>query len=193
MSDPSVAALAERVARLEDERAVLATIYAYGSALDYGDRDVFLDCFTPDADYVVDMRLGAEGSFRCHGHDELARLLRGPHPRARRLAQARHREPVRDVHRRRRNGHELLPSRRCHADERPCRRARVRPLHRRARPSRRRQVAHPLPARRGRESVMSLIGRRTSSGRRRRPGRGCPRSTPSSSATPRTTSMSLRR
>ena len=73
MSEPSMAALAERVARLEDERAVVATLYAYGHALDYGDRGGFLDCFTPDADYVVEMRLGAAGNFRCHGHDDSAR------------------------------------------------------------------------------------------------------------------------
>jgi ketosteroid isomerase-like protein len=77
MSDPSVAALAERVARMEDEREVLATLYAYGSALDYGDRGGFLDCFTPDADYLVEMRLGAEGNFRFHGHDELGAYFDG--------------------------------------------------------------------------------------------------------------------
>ena len=84
MSEPSMAELTERVARLEDERAVAATLYAYGSALDYGDRGRFLDCFTPDADYAVEMRLGAEGNFRYRGHDELGALLRRPHPRARR-------------------------------------------------------------------------------------------------------------
>jgi 3-phenylpropionate/cinnamic acid dioxygenase small subunit len=77
MSDPSMAALADRVAQLEDERAVVTTLYAYGSALDYGDRDMFLDCFTPDADYVVEMRVGAEGNFRCRGHDELGAYFDG--------------------------------------------------------------------------------------------------------------------
>ena len=150
MSDPSVAALAERVARLEDERAVLATIYAYGSALDYGDRDVFLDCFTPDADYVVDMRLGAEGSFRCHGHDELRAYFEG-HTHA---PAAWHKHVTvnpsvtctGDAQRPRAISCASMPRR-----QRPCHRARVRPLHRRARPSRRRQVAHPLPACRGRK------------------------------------------
>jgi hypothetical protein len=74
MSEPSLAELAElveRLARLEDERAIVATLYAYGEALDYGDRRLFLDCFTPDADYFVEMRLGHEGSFSYHGHDEL--------------------------------------------------------------------------------------------------------------------------
>jgi len=77
MSDPSVAALAERVARMEDEREILATLYTYGRALDYGDRGGFLDCFTPDADYVVEMRVGAEGNFRFHGRDELGAYFDG--------------------------------------------------------------------------------------------------------------------
>ncbi len=71
MSDAEIEELTERLARLEDERAIVATLYAYGTALDYGDRQMFLDCFTPDADYVVDMRIGAEGGFEFHGHDEL--------------------------------------------------------------------------------------------------------------------------
>jgi ketosteroid isomerase-like protein len=71
MSGPQSAELAERVARLEDERAIVATLYAYGEALDYGDRKLFLDCFTPDAEYAVEMRLGREGSFSYRGHDEL--------------------------------------------------------------------------------------------------------------------------
>jgi ketosteroid isomerase-like protein len=72
MSEPSAADLAARLARLEDERAVVVTLYAYGEALDYGDRGLFLDCFTPDADYFVEMRLGPEGNFSYHGQDELA-------------------------------------------------------------------------------------------------------------------------
>ncbi len=71
MTDSQIEELTERLARLEDERAIAATLYAYGTALDYGDRHLFLDCFTPDADYVVDMRIGAEGGFEFHGHDEL--------------------------------------------------------------------------------------------------------------------------
>ena len=134
MSDPSVAALAERVARMEDEREVVATLYTYGHALDYGDRGGFLDCFTPDADYVVEMRLGAEGNFRFHGHDELGAYFDG-HTHA---PDAWHkhvtvnpsvRPPATPATR-----DELLPPRRRRADERPHDRPRVRSLHRRARP-----------------------------------------------------------
>jgi ketosteroid isomerase-like protein len=47
-------------------------MYAYGRALDYGDREGFLDCFTDDADYVVDMRLGGAAVLSFHGREELA-------------------------------------------------------------------------------------------------------------------------
>jgi hypothetical protein len=74
MSDRTIDDLVARLRRLEDEAAVQATLYAYGAALDYGDRDQFLRCFTPDAHYEV---------------------LRRPHPRPRGVAQARHDQPVR--------------------------------------------------------------------------------------------------
>jgi ketosteroid isomerase-like protein len=77
MSEPSPAELAERLARLEAERAVVATLYSYGEALDYGDRRLFLDCFTPDADYSVEMRIGPQGNFSYHGHDELTAYFDG--------------------------------------------------------------------------------------------------------------------
>lgn len=77
MPELSLAELADRVARLEDERAVESTLYAYGEALDYGDRELFLDCFTPDADYVVAMRLAPEDGFSCHGHEELGTYFDG--------------------------------------------------------------------------------------------------------------------
>jgi ketosteroid isomerase-like protein len=37
--------LAERVRRLEDERSILDTLYAYGHSLDYGERDEWIDCW----------------------------------------------------------------------------------------------------------------------------------------------------
>lgn len=77
MPETSGEELAGRVARLEDEREVVATLYAYGEALDYGIRDMFLDCFTPDADYSVEIRLGAEAGFRFRGHEELGAYFDG--------------------------------------------------------------------------------------------------------------------
>ena len=72
MSDVDLIALADRVRCLEAERAIVDTMYAYGRGLDYGERDVFLNCFTADADYRVDMRLGGESALHFHGHAELA-------------------------------------------------------------------------------------------------------------------------
>ena len=68
---PADDALAERLARLEAERAIVATLYAYGHGLDYGDRDEFLGCFTADAAYVVAMRIETDNGFEFHGYDEL--------------------------------------------------------------------------------------------------------------------------
>jgi|tagenome__1003787_1003787.scaffolds.fasta_scaffold20558416_2 ketosteroid isomerase-like protein len=65
-------AVSARLDRLEAERDIAATMYAYGRALDYGDREGFLDCFTDDADYVVDMRLGGAAVLSFHGREELA-------------------------------------------------------------------------------------------------------------------------
>jgi ketosteroid isomerase-like protein len=64
--------LSARLDRLEAERAIVQTMYAYGRALDYGDLEGFLDCFTDDADYVVDMRLGGPAVLEFHGREELA-------------------------------------------------------------------------------------------------------------------------
>jgi ketosteroid isomerase-like protein len=75
MSDPTIEALCARLERLEAERAIVDTMYAYGSALDYGDRERFLQCFTPDAEYVVDMRIDGSGGFTFRGHGELAQYF----------------------------------------------------------------------------------------------------------------------
>ena len=72
MDDVDLTALVERVGRLEAERAIADTLYAYGRGLDYGERDVFLNCFTADADYRVDMRIGGESTLHYRGQAELA-------------------------------------------------------------------------------------------------------------------------
>jgi ketosteroid isomerase-like protein len=77
MADQDVTKLVERLTRLEDEAAIRDTLYAYGSALDYGDRDQFLGCFTPDADYFVTMRIEGAGAMEFHGYDELAGYFNG--------------------------------------------------------------------------------------------------------------------
>ena len=76
-SAPDSDAMSERIDRLEVERAIVATLYAYGHALDYGDRDQFLGCFTADAAYVVAMRIDSGNGFEFHGHDELTGYFDG--------------------------------------------------------------------------------------------------------------------
>jgi 3-phenylpropionate/cinnamic acid dioxygenase small subunit len=76
-AEPAADDLRDRLARLEDERAIVATLYRYGDALDHGDRDQFLDCFTPDAVYEVRMRLDAGNDFTHTGHDELRAYFDG--------------------------------------------------------------------------------------------------------------------
>ena len=71
MSDSLLSALADRVSRLEDERAVTATINAFSTAVDYGDLELMLDTFTPEAEYIVDLRVAADRGFRCRGRDEI--------------------------------------------------------------------------------------------------------------------------
>ena len=63
-----------RLQRLEDEQAILDTLYGYGHGLDYGHEDAWIDCWTEDA--VLDwpgralMRGHAElrAGFRKHTH-----------------------------------------------------------------------------------------------------------------------------
>ena len=69
--------LREQLARLQDERAIVATLYRYGDALDHGDRDEFLDCFTSDAEYVVSMGIEPSNGFSYEGHDQLSGYFDG--------------------------------------------------------------------------------------------------------------------
>ncbi|MBM3347892.1 MAG: nuclear transport factor 2 family protein, partial [Betaproteobacteria bacterium] len=63
-----------RLQYLEDEQAILDTLYGYGHGLDYGHEDAWIDCWTEDA--VLDwpgralMRGHAElrAGFRKHTH-----------------------------------------------------------------------------------------------------------------------------
>ncbi|KXX62426.1 nuclear transport factor 2 family protein [Rhodococcus sp. LB1] len=49
MSQDDYAALNARLQALEDRSAILDTLKQYGHALDYGDRERLIDCFTDDA------------------------------------------------------------------------------------------------------------------------------------------------
>jgi hypothetical protein len=68
-------ALLARLQVLEDERAILRTLYQYGHSMDYGPDADFVDCFTPDGVWDVRMRRTPEGAFTCAGHDEIAASL----------------------------------------------------------------------------------------------------------------------
>ena len=65
-----VAELAARVARLEDEAAVVRTLHRYGHAIDAGDEAAWVDVFTAAGEFRV---RGPEGSgYTIRGRDELA-------------------------------------------------------------------------------------------------------------------------
>lgn len=64
-----------RLQVLEDERAILQTLYQYGHAMDYGPDADFIDCFMPLGVWDVRMRLTPGGAFTCAGHDEIAASL----------------------------------------------------------------------------------------------------------------------
>lgn len=68
-------ALSERLQALEDERAILQTLYQYGHSMDYGPDADFVDCFTPNGVWDVRMRRSSVGSFQCRGHREIESSL----------------------------------------------------------------------------------------------------------------------
>ena len=65
----------ERLQRLEDERAILRTLYLYSHGIDYDLESEWLDCFTPDA------RLYWPGQDPYEGREEIAQIFRA-HPHA---------------------------------------------------------------------------------------------------------------
>jgi hypothetical protein len=73
----STDALSERLQALEDERAILQTLYRYGHSMDYGPDAEFIDCFVPEGIWDVRMRTLSAGSFKCRGHREIEASLAG--------------------------------------------------------------------------------------------------------------------
>jgi 3-phenylpropionate/cinnamic acid dioxygenase small subunit len=75
--------LTRRLVALEAERGVLATLYRYGHALDYGAEADWVDCFAAAAHYEVRERgAGTTDSVRSYdGRNELAAFAAG-HTRA---------------------------------------------------------------------------------------------------------------
>jgi hypothetical protein len=76
MGDPGnaeeLAALARRVRRLEDEREILRVLSAYGSAVDYGDAERFVACFTADGVLELSRPKSDQVAVRAAGPEELA-------------------------------------------------------------------------------------------------------------------------
>jgi ketosteroid isomerase-like protein len=73
--------LERRVAQLEDERAVLRRLYAYGHAIDYGDEAAWVDCFAEDGVFDIRTRLPGTPHMKVSGRAELRAFVAG-HTRA---------------------------------------------------------------------------------------------------------------
>ena len=76
-----LADLTARLALLEDERAILRTLHAYGHAIDYGDEAAWVDCFAEDGVFDVRARLPHQPNRLIQGRDELRAFISG-HTRA---------------------------------------------------------------------------------------------------------------
>lgn len=67
--------LAQRVERLEARLAIQERMYDYAHAIDYGEEEAWLNCFTTDGVFDVRMRLGSRPDIRCEGREELAKFI----------------------------------------------------------------------------------------------------------------------
>ena len=63
--------LERRVALLEDERAILRRLYAYGHAIDYGDEEAWVGCFAEEGVFDIRTRLEGTPNMVVSGRDEL--------------------------------------------------------------------------------------------------------------------------
>ncbi len=60
-----------RLALLEAESAILKNLYRYGHAIDYGDEEAWVDCFTEDGVFDVRARLPHQPHRVVSGREEL--------------------------------------------------------------------------------------------------------------------------
>jgi ketosteroid isomerase-like protein len=67
--------LEARLVALEEKEAVLATLNAYGHAIDYGDEERWLDCFAEDGVFEVVPRLPGHAAMAYSGKSELAAFI----------------------------------------------------------------------------------------------------------------------
>jgi hypothetical protein len=69
-----LAELDRRLRRLEDERAILRVMSAYGATIDYGDADGFAACFSDDGVLELSRPKSSEIAVRAAGRSELRRF-----------------------------------------------------------------------------------------------------------------------
>ncbi|MBI2867804.1 MAG: nuclear transport factor 2 family protein [Chloroflexi bacterium] len=75
--------LEARLKWLEDDRAVLSTLYRYGHSIDYGLEQDWVDCFTEDGVFELMSRMESFQSARYAGREALAAFIaRSPKPPA---------------------------------------------------------------------------------------------------------------
>ena len=65
--EAEVAALAAKVSRFEEERAILNTLHRYAHAIDYGHEADWLDCFTDDGAFDLHIKQDGEAIGRAMG------------------------------------------------------------------------------------------------------------------------------
>ena len=68
---PDLEDLERRLALLEDERAILRRLYAYGHAIDYGDEEAWAACFAEDGVFDIRTRLEGTPNMRVTGRPAL--------------------------------------------------------------------------------------------------------------------------
>jgi ketosteroid isomerase-like protein len=73
--------LEERLRLLEAERAIVRLLHAYAHAIDYGDEEAWVDCFTEDGVFDVQTRIVGDRGYRTEGRDALRRFI-SAHSRA---------------------------------------------------------------------------------------------------------------
>lgn len=78
--NPGMDSLIERLELLEDERAILQTLYSYGHYIDYGLEQEWVGLFTADGIYEIHIR-HPESVIRNEGSQAIARFIAG-HSRA---------------------------------------------------------------------------------------------------------------
>ena len=78
---PDLDDLERRVALLEDERAILRRLFAYGHAIDYGDEEAWTNCFAENGVFDIRTRLEGTPNMKVSGRAEL-RAFVGRHTRA---------------------------------------------------------------------------------------------------------------